>query len=145
MADRFLDTIILLRHFLQDVPSQSARATALIRHIEAEQVHVHISDLVIFETVFTLQRQYRQPKAIIRDGVLAILDLPGILLPGKRRYYRIFDLYVDLNISFADAYHVVLMEQLKLTEIVSYDREFDRVPGINRSEPPPPTVEGEPR
>ena len=145
MAEQFLDTNILLRHFLQDVPSQSTRATALIRRIETDQVHVHISDLVIFETVFTLQRQYRQPKATIRDGVLAILDLPGILLPGKRRYHRIFDLYVDLNIAFADAYHVVLMEQLKLTEIVSYDREFDRVPGINRSEPPPPTGEGEPR
>ena len=72
---------------------------------------------------------------------MAILDLPGIILPGKRRYRRIFDLYVNLNISFADAYHVVLMQQRSISDIVSFDREFDRVPGIRRVEPPEDNVD----
>ncbi len=38
-----------------------------------------------------------------------------------------FDIYIRLNTSFADAYHVVLMNQLKLTEVVSFDTEFERV------------------
>ena len=46
-----------------------------------------------------------------------------------------FDLYVDQNLPFADAYHAVLMERLKLVEIVSFDADFDRVPGIRRVEP----------
>jgi hypothetical protein len=37
---------------------------------------------VIFETVFTLQRVYRQ--AAIGDALLPLLELPGIMLPGKR-------------------------------------------------------------
>jgi predicted nucleic acid-binding protein len=45
------------------------------------------------------------------------------------------DLYVNLNLSFADAYYAVLMERLHLTEIVTFDKEFDRVPGITRVEP----------
>ena len=135
MAEPFLDTNILLRHFLQDVPDQSRRASAYIGRIEAGERQVRVSDLVIFEIVYTLQRQYRQPKDKIRDGVLAILDLPGIILTGKRRYRRIFDLYVNLNISFADSYHVVLMQQRSISDIVSFDREFDRVPGIRRVEP----------
>src|SRR5262245_43546063 len=132
MEEQFLDTNILLRHFLQDVPSQSARATELIRRLEDSEVQVHISDIVVFEVVFTLTRSYRQPKAAVRDAVLALLDLPGIILPGKRRFHRVFDLYVDLNISFADAYHVVLMEQQKVDTVVSFDRDFDRVQGITR-------------
>jgi predicted nucleic acid-binding protein len=135
MAEQFLDTNILLRHFLQDVPDQSARATELIRRVEAGDVQVHISDIVIFEVVFTLTRSYRHPKAAVRDAVLALLDLPGFILPGKRRFHRVFDLYVDLNISFADAYHVVLMEQQKLEEVVSFDRDFDRVKTVKRVEP----------
>ena len=45
------------------------------------------------------------------------------------------DLYMDLNISFADAYHAVLMQRGRLNQIVSFDKGFDRVPGIKRMEP----------
>ena len=135
MAEQFLDTNTLLRHFLQDVPDQSERATELIRRIEAGEVQAHISDIVIFELVFTLTRTYRQPKAAVRDAVLAIVDLPGILLPGKRRFHRVFDLFVDLNISFADAYHIVLMEHRQIEAVVSFDRDFDRVTTVKRVEP----------
>jgi predicted nucleic acid-binding protein len=66
---------------------------------------------------------YRQPKAAIRDTLLPIIALPGIVPPGKRRYYKVFSLFVEGNLPFADAYHAVLMEQLNLTEIVSFDKD----------------------
>lgn len=77
----------------------------------------------------------RQPKAAIRDALLPLLELPGIALPGKRRPREVFDIYVDLNLPFADAYYAVLMRSLGTAEIVSFDRDFDRVPGIRRREP----------
>ncbi len=89
----------------------------------------------MLETVFTLQRFYRRPKDGIRDAVLPILELPSIILPGKRHFREAFDLYVNLNLLFADAYHAALMKSLKLDEIVTFDQEFDRVPGIRRVEP----------
>lgn len=135
MAIPFLDTNILLRHLLQDHQEQSPRCTAYLARIEQGELKARIADTVVFETVFTLQRQYRHSKDAIRDAVLPLIELPGIVLPGKRALRRVFDLYVDLNISFADAYHAVLMKRLALDEIVSYDKQFDRVPDITRSEP----------
>ena len=35
-------------------------------------------------------------------------------------------------IHIADAYHAVLMTQLKLTEIATFDEDFDKIPGITR-------------
>jgi predicted nucleic acid-binding protein len=67
--------------------------------------------------------------------VLPLLELPGIVLPSKRRYRKVFSVYIDANVSFADAYHAVLMEQLNLTEIVSFDKDFDHIEGIIRKEP----------
>jgi predicted nucleic-acid-binding protein len=96
---------------------------------------VRIADTVVFEAVFVLQHSYRQPKAAIREYLLPLLELPGIILPGKRWYRKVFDHYVECNISFADAYHATLVERLKLTEVVSFDTEFNRVPGITRVEP----------
>jgi predicted nucleic acid-binding protein len=132
MTLSFLDTNIFLRHLLQDDPDHSPKASAFLKRIEAGEVKVRTSDTVIFETVFTLQKVYRRPKAAIRDTLLPLLELPGIVLPQKRRYRKVFSLYVDENLPFADAYHAVLMEQLNLTEIVTFDTDFDRITGITR-------------
>lgn len=135
MAGRLLDTNVILRHLLGDHPDHSPRATAYLERIERGEIEASVSDTVIFETVYTLERHYRRPKVRIREVMLPLLDLPGIHLPRKGRYRKIFDLYVDLNLSFADAYHAVLADQLRLEEIVSFDRGLDRVPGVRRVEP----------
>ena len=135
MALVLMDTNIILRHLLDDHPQHSPRATAFLLRVERGELQVRTTDTVVFETVFTLQRHYHQPRVAIRAAVLPIIELPGIVLPGKRRYRRVFDLYVDLNLSFADAYHAVLVESLKLDAVLSFDRGFDRVPGITCIEP----------
>ena len=131
----FLDTNIILRHFLQDDPDHSPRATAYLTRVERGEVQVRIAATVVFEVVFTLQRRYRLSKSAIRDAVLPLLELPAVVLPGKRLLRRAFDLYVDLNLPFADAYHAALMQSLGLRGIVSFDRDFDRIPGVTRLEP----------
>jgi predicted nucleic acid-binding protein len=72
---------------------------------------------------------------LIRDSLLPLIDLPNIVLPGKQRFHQVFDYYVDLNVSFADAYHAVVLLHRGLDEVLSFDRHFDRIPGITRIEP----------
>ena len=67
--------------------------------------------------------------------MLPLIELQGIILPGKRRFRRAFDLYVQGGLPFGDAYHVAVMESLHLTQVVSFDRHFDQAPGIERIEP----------
>ena len=128
----FLDTNILLRHLMADHPEHSPKATAFLARVEQRQERVRTADTVIFETVFTLQRHYRIPKERIAETVLPLIELPGIVLPGKRKFRKVFALYVEQNLPFADAYHAVLMESLKLTRIATFDHHFDRIPGIQR-------------
>lgn len=135
MALSFLDTNVLVRHLTQDNARHSPRASAFMREIALGHQRVRLADTVIFETVFLLERSYKHPKAQIRANVLPLLSLPGIVLPDKERFRRVFDHYVNLNVSFADAYHAVLMEDEGITDIVTFDREFDRVPRIKRIEP----------
>lgn len=135
MALPFLDTNILLRHLLYDMPGQGARCTAYLERVERGEIKVRTADTVIFETVFTLQRAYHVPKADIAASLLPLIELPVIVLPGKRRFRAVFDLYVRLNLPFADAYHAALMHASGLTDIVTFDREFNRIPGVTRVEP----------
>lgn len=133
MAQAFLDTNVFLRHLLQDHPEHSPRATAYLARVERGELRVRTADTVIFETVFTLQRHYRRSRADIRDALLPLIGLPGIVLPGKRRLQRVFEMYVEEGLPFADAYHAVMIEHLGLTEIATFDAEFDRIPGIRRT------------
>ncbi|CAN5625089.1 PIN domain-containing protein [soil metagenome] len=135
MTEAFLDSNSLLRHLLGDHPQHSRAATGVITRIERGELRAHVTDTVIFEVVFTLDRSYRRPKASIRDVLVPLLDLPGIVLSEKRRMRDALDLYVDLNIPFADAFHAMVLRDRGLTRIISFDRHFDRISGIVRVEP----------
>ena len=131
-----LDTNPILRHVLDDHPDHSARAHTLFARIEQGEERVQTTDTVIFEAVFTLERFYKVPRVEIRDTLLELLQLPGIVLPGKRFYRQVFGLWVQRpKLSFADCYHGVMVDRLKLPAIITFDRDFDGIPGIKRREP----------
>lgn len=135
MKPVFLDTNIVLRHLLSDDPQQSPKATKYWERIERGEIQACLTDTIIFESVFTLERYYQQPKEKIRQALLPLLELQGVILSGKRRLRQVFDLYVSLNLPFADAYHAVLSQHLKTSGVVSFDKHFDRIPGIKRIVP----------
>ena len=87
------------------------------------------------ETVFTLERTYKIPRSRIREELSAFLSLPGVLLPGKQALSDVLNLYAGSNLSFIDAYHVVMLPRWGLNRILSFDRGLDRAPGIRRFEP----------
>jgi predicted nucleic acid-binding protein len=135
MAELFIDTNVFVRHLAQDHAEYSPKATAFFARIERGELKAQTAETAIFEAVFTLERRYRAAKSVIREGLLSLIELPGIVVSGKQRLRRVFELYAEHNMSFGDAYHVALMEQLGIEEIATFDRDFDRVPGIRRVEP----------
>lgn len=135
MPGLFIDTNVFIRHLTQDHTEFSPMATAFFARIERGEIKAQTSETCIFEAVFTLEKRYRAAKPAIREGLLSLIELPGIVLPGKQRLRRAFELYAERNMSFGDACHVAVMEQYDMTEIASFDRDFDRVPGITRMEP----------
>lgn len=135
MAVCFLDTNILLRFFTGDDKQKAQQALNLFMRIERGEEKVITSSLVIFETVFTLQRLYRVPRNEIKNKLLPIISMRGIHLPDKSVYYRAFDLYVTKNISFADAYNAAYMISEEVFNIYSWDKDFDKIEGIVRFEP----------
>ncbi len=132
---RFLDTNILVRYFTNDEPTMARAALAVMERIERGEERVVTSPIVIFETVFLLERHYKVPKAAIREKVGDVLALRAVHLPEKALCARALDLYVEQNIAFADAYHAVWMRARGVSEVYSFDREFDRIVGVTRIDP----------
>jgi predicted nucleic acid-binding protein len=85
MARAFLDTNVLLRHLLGDDPGQSSRATVFLERVERRELEVQLADTVVFETVFTLQRQYRLPAA--HTPAIARSRTPSLKRPHTPRWF----------------------------------------------------------
>lgn len=134
--DAFLDTNVLLRHVLHDHPDHSPRSSRVIEAIEAGARAVRLTDTIVFETVFTLEKTYAVPRDAIREVLQPIIDLPGIVLPGKRLYTKVFDLWIQqAGLSFADCYHLCVARHLGIPTIISFDRKLNRLPGVTLVEP----------
>lgn len=132
---RFLDTNILIRYLTNDDPAKAARALTLLDRLAEGAEEVVTTPLVIFETVFLLEKSYKLSKTDVREKVTALLSLQGLRLPEKSRCLEGLDYYVNQNISYADAYNAAWMRHAGVREVYSWDREFDRVAGLTRVEP----------
>ena len=135
MAPRFLDTDALLRYFTRDDEEKAARVLALLTRVERGEERVETSPMIIFEVVFTLQKQYRVPREQIRDLLTPIIALRGLRLASKHVFLRALDLYVAHNLSFADAFNAAQMAARGIATIYTWDKDYDRVPGVERVEP----------
>jgi predicted nucleic acid-binding protein len=132
----FLDTSILVRTITRDIPHLAEQAERLVQAIAAGERTVHLSDTVVFETVHVLVTQYDDDRAWVRDSLLPILHLTGMVLPNKGLYAEVFDRWArEPSLSFADSYHLSLAKHLGLTEIISFDRKLTKEPAVRRVEP----------
>jgi len=138
----FLDTNVILRHLLADHPTLSPAARETLRQVEDGELEVWTSDLVIAEIVFVLsnRRTYGFERTLIRDVLLPLIDLPGVSLPIKDIYPRVFEIYINANIDFIDAYHAAMVERQSDNHVISFDTDFDRVPSVARIEPSVPSA-----
>jgi predicted nucleic acid-binding protein len=132
---RFLDTNILLRYFTRDDEEKAHKALVLLQRIEKGEEKVETSLPVIFETIFTLKKQYKMPIRQIKEYLLPILRSRGLKLPTKTLCIAALNMFAERNISYADAFNAVYMQSKGMTEVYSWDEDFDRIEGITRVEP----------
>ena len=134
---RFIDTNILLQHLVREDEEKAVGCRELLLRLERGEEVAVATDIVIFEAVYILQspRHYGLSRSRIRQLVEPIIALRGLRLPRKSLYARAFDLYCNSGVSFADAYNAAYMESRGITEVYSYDTDFNRSAGITRVEP----------
>jgi len=132
---RVLDANILLRYLLDDVPELTDRCEALLLRVQRGEETVWLPDIALADVIWTLRSFYKRSKAEIRDVLLPILTLRGIRLRDRAVILHALALFAEKNIDFSDAFIAAEMPARGYTEIYSYDRDFDKMPEIERVEP----------
>lgn len=132
---RVIDANIILRFLVNDLPEQAERCAELLKRLETGMEQVLLPDLVLADIVWTLEKFYKLSKREIRDIMASILALKGLQFSSKAVAREAFQFYVEKNIDWTDAFVSSQMMSKKRKQIYSYDRDFDKIPGIYRIEP----------
>ena len=136
---KFLDTNVILRYLTSDDEAKAEACYQLFQRVKLGEEELFTCDAVVTEVAYVLsspRAPYRLSHEEVKARLLPILTLRSLRLPQKRVYLRALDLYASAPfLDFEDALAVAHMEHRGLTEIVSYDRDFDRVTGLRRIEP----------
>jgi len=133
---RFIDTNVFLRYLTGDDSEKAANSLALLNRLERNQEKATTNLLVIFETVFTLERFYKVGAEEVRNLLQPILELRGLKFREADTVIDALEIHTRKNIPFADAFNVAYIRANNLKEIYSYDEDFDRFEDIARIEPP---------
>jgi predicted nucleic acid-binding protein len=127
----FLDANVLIRHLTADPPDAGARATRFLERADA----LLLPDVIVSEVVYVLESFYQTPREQVATAVRAILAFRAVGVVDANLLLRALELYEVELVDFADAYLVACAEAAGVPDIVSFDRDFDRLHSVNRVEP----------
>ena len=132
----FADTNVFI-HFLLDYdPERGTRCRDLLRAAEEGRERLETSHLVIAELVWFLSRPpLRLSPAEVRDRIVPLIGLRGLRIPDKTLLIDAMDTFASTGVGFVDAFNAAFMRRRGLDRILTYDRDFDRIPDITRTEP----------
>jgi len=135
MGKKFIDTNIFLRYLTMDDPSKYDKCKSLFKKALEGKISLVTSGMVIAELVWTLSSYYRVPKADVIEKISIIVSTKSLDIPDKDIIVDALVLYSRKNIDYIDAYNAVFMKYHGISEIYSYDEDFNAIKGIKREEP----------
>lgn len=132
----FVDTNIFVRLLTGDDPTKARRSRDLLQSAQRGDVSLVTSEMVVAEIIYVLTRAtYRLPRSDVADAVRSILANPGLHVDHKRSVVAAVESWGASSLDFEDWLSIEQVRRASLDGIYSYDRDFDRVPGVRRFEP----------
>lgn len=125
-----IDADVVIRFLTRDDPRKADRFESfLVSGKKAE-----LSDVSVAEIYWTLRSFYKFPKKKILEALGRLINTPAVTC-GREMMQATLDILAERTISFIDAYHAAYSVLRGDGRVMSFDRGFDRLPGIERVEP----------
>jgi predicted nucleic acid-binding protein len=133
----FVDANIFVRLLTGDDPQKAARSLALFQRAQRGEFTLVTSESVVAEVGYVLSSRttYQIARAAIAAALGPLIADPSLHVEHKESILRSLDLWKDSNLDFTDCLSAEQVRRADLDGIYSYDRDFDRIPGVRRLEP----------
>lgn len=136
MRSLHVDTNVVLRHILNDIPDHSRAARALFDLAANGGVELVITETIFTEAEYILRKRERYARLKIRNAYERLLDIPNVVFDGSAPIDEVLELFGRAGgLSYADCYLALQGRYSEEAAMVTYDKNFSRVPGLTRLEP----------
>lgn len=132
-----LDTDVIIRFLTGDDPEKQRRAAKFFERVVTGEVSVSITPVAIADAVFVLTSRnlYGVSRADATEMLISLITHPGFVVEHRSRMIAALTIFRTLNLDFGDAYTAAAALEDDEPQVLSFDRDFDRVTGLRRIEP----------
>lgn len=126
----FVDTNAFLRFLLNDIPQQKEAFERLIILAKQSKVSLFISQIVIFELYFILDKYYHFAREEIIDKLKSIIAVSYLEIQDKASFRNAIKLFnQNRNISFVDCF-LLSKAELENAELFTFDKRLKIFKGV---------------
>ncbi|HET7612948.1 MAG TPA: type II toxin-antitoxin system VapC family toxin [Gemmatimonadaceae bacterium] len=131
-----LDTNIIARYLLNDIPDHSERARNLLKSAARGDASLFLPASVFVEIAHLMTRRRSIPRQRVATALMQLLRLEGIHIQERNAVADALTFWETIGgVSFVDCYHLALTRSLGMSRIYTFDRKMNRFPRVERIEP----------
>jgi predicted nucleic acid-binding protein len=131
----YVDSNVILRYLTREPPEMAEAAQKVFSSAERGEVRLLVSTVTLAEVVWVLSSVYDLTRSAITAQLLALVTAQGLETDDQDQMTLALSLYRDKNIDFTDALLAAHSLFAGPPVVYSFDRHFDRIPGIRRRIP----------
>lgn len=131
----WVDANVILRFLTGDPTDMAQKARTLLEAADEGRVVLVVEDIVVAEVVWVLTSYYGYPASKVATTLQELLSHDGMECADKPSLLVALHLFSEKKVDFADALLAARMAGQGGGSIFSFDRHFDRLPGVTRLMP----------
>ena len=124
--DCLIDTNVVLRHVLNDDPTQTAAVQSVFDALRSGEKAALLLESVLAECVYVLLHYYEVPKEEVVEKLDGILRYPGIVNRDKHDLREALKLFGEHALDFVDCI-LVAKARIGELELVTFDEKLKKI------------------
>ena len=126
-----VDASVVIRFLTEDDPKKAQKFSQLLT---SNKVKLEITDVTFAEIFWTLKSFYKSEKTKTLDALNSLINEPAVMC-NFEILQKTIEMLRNHNISLIDAYTATWAKRFSQGEVLSYDKDFDKLDSISRLEP----------
>ena len=124
-----LDTNVIIRYLVTDVPEQAEAARSLINQLTPDNPGFICREVVI-ETAWVLERSYRFPRTRIAEALMDLTASDSLVVEDGDDVVAAAHRYRQGGVGFSDLMILAAAEREGALPLYTFDRRLGRVRGV---------------